>query len=419
MRIAVLGAGLAGVTAAYRLAGDGHEVTVVDRGETAANFTSYANAGLVAPGHAYAWSSPRAPAMLLRSLWRDDQALRFRPGLDPALWRWTLKFLAQCTSERAGINTRTKVRLCSYSQERLKAVVAETGVEYDGRDGGLLYLYRKPASFEAAVEKMAILTGEGIALEALEPAAAAVLDPALAPVAERLAGAVYAPGDESGDSRKFTIALAAVCERLGVAFRWSETVRRLAVEGDRVARVVTDKGEIAADAYVLALGVYSPRLARDLGLDLPIYPVKGYSVTIPTAGRGNVPRVGGVDEDNLVAYCPMGERLRITATAEFAGYDTRHRPSDFRYMLQSARELFPDAGDYERPDYWACLRPMTPTGIPILGRSRHRNLFLNTGHGHMGWTMACGTAEIVADAIAGRRPGIDTTGMTLPGLPLH
>lgn len=416
MRITVLGAGLAGVTSAYRLAKDGHEVTVVDRGDSAANFTSYANAGLVAPGHAYAWSSPRAPGMLLRSLWRDDQALRFRPSLDPALWRWTVKFLGQCTAERARINTTTKVRLCRYAQECLRAVVAETGVAYDGRDGGLLYLYRKPGSFDAAVAKMAILAGEGVELRALEPEAAAAIDPALAPVAGLLAGAIYAPGDESGDSRRFTLALAEICRDLGVTFRWGETVRRLAVEGERVARAVTDRGELEADAYVLALGVYSPHLARDLGLDLPIYPVKGYSVTIPAGKGGATPRIGGVDEDNLVAYCPMGERLRITATAEFAGYDTSHRPADFRYMLQSARELFPQAGDYERPDYWACLRPMTPTGIPILGRSRQRNLFLNTGHGHMGWTMACGTAEIVADAVAGRQPAVDTRGMTLPGL---
>ena len=419
MRIAVLGAGVAGIASGYRLARDGHEVTVVDRADGAASFTSFANAGLVAPGHAYAWSSPRAPAMLLRSLWRDDQALRFRPGLDPALWRWTLQFLAQCTAERAALNTATKVRLCRYSQQQLHAVVAETGIAYDGRDGGLLYLYRNPAAFAAACERMAILTGEGVELRALDPAAAAAVDPSLAPVSDRLAGAIYAPGDESGDARLFTRELATVCEGLGVTFRWGETVQRLEAEGDRVVRVATDRGTLEAEAYVLALGVYSPHLARDLGLRLPIYPIKGYSVTIPTAGRNNTPRVGGVDEENLVAYCPLGDRLRLTATAEFAGYGTTHRPEDFRHMLKSARELFPDAGDFDRPDYWAGLRPMTPTGIPILGRSRHRNLFLNTGHGHMGWTMACGTAQIVADAIAGRAPELDTTGMTLPGTTLH
>src|SRR5690606_32627316 len=261
--------------------------------------------------------------------------------------------------------------------------------------------------------------GEGIELRAMDPAAAAEVDPALAPVKDRLAGAIYAPGDESGDARLFTRELAAVCGGLGVAFRWGEEVRRLETEGDRVARAVTDRGTLDADAFVLALGVYSPHLARDLGLRLPIYPIKGYSLTIPTAGRNNTPRVGGVDEENLVAYCPLGDRLRLTATAEFAGYGTTHRPEDFRHMLKSARELFPDAGDYDRPDYLAGLRPMTPTGIPILGRSRHRNLFLNTGHGHMGWTMACGTAQIVADAIAGRAPELDATGMTLPGTTLH
>lgn len=413
MRVAVLGGGVVGVTAAWMLQRDGHEVTLVERAQEAASFTSFANAGLVAPGHAYAWSSPKAPGTLLRSLWRGDQALRFRPNLDPALWRWTLKFLRQCTVERAALNTARKARLCIYSQALLHEVAADSGVQYDARGGGLLYLYRKPESYAGAVGKMRVLTDQGIALRSLTPAQAAELDPALAPVQARLAGAIYAPTDESGDARLFTLGLAEACAAKGVRFRYGETVAGFRLDGDRVEAAVTDKGEVAAEAFVLALGVYGPHLARQLGTRLPIYPVKGYSVTLPIGGRDSAPGLGGVDEDNLVAYARFGDRLRITATAEFAGYGTAHKPADFKHMLGAARDLFPAGGDWTRPSYWAGLRPMTPEGTPLLGRGRHANLYYNVGHGHMGWTMACGTAKIVADQIAGRTPEIPLDGMTL------
>ncbi len=413
MRVAVLGGGVVGVAAAWMLQRDGHAVTLVERAEGPASFTSFANAGLVAPGHAYAWSSPKAPGMLLRSLWRNDQALRFKPALDPALWRWTLKFLRQCTLERAALNTARKARLCLYSQALLHQVVADSGVTYDARDGGLLYLYRRPESFVGALEKMRVLIDQGIELRSLDPHAASEIEPALAPARGRLAGAIYAPSDESGDARLFTLGLAQACAERGVTFRFGETVTGFRIAGDRVEAARTDRGEVAADAFVLALGVFAPRLARQLGARLPIYPVKGYSVTLPVAGRNNAPTRGGVDEDNLVAYARFGERLRITATAEFAGYSTAHRPADFRHMLAAARDLFPDGGDWAQPSYWAGLRPMTPEGSPILGRGRHANLYYNVGHGHMGWTMACGTAKIVADQIAGRPPEIPLDGMTL------
>jgi D-amino-acid dehydrogenase len=247
----------------------------------------------------------------------------------------------------------------------------------------------------------------------MDPAQAAEVDPALAPVRDRLAGAIFAPTDESGDARLFTLGLAEACASRGVAFRYGETIRGFRMAGDAVEAVVTDRGEAAADAFVLALGVYSPHLARQLGARLPIYPVKGYSVTLPVAGRNNAPKIGGVDEDNLVAYARFGDRLRLTATAEFAGYSTEHTPSDFGHMLSAARDLFPDGGDYGQPSYWAGLRPMTPEGTPILGRGRHRNVYFNTGHGHMGWTMACGTGRITADLVAGRTPEIPLDGMTL------
>ncbi|CAO3429456.1 D-amino acid dehydrogenase [Azospirillum endophyticum] len=411
MKVIVMGGGVVGVTTAYCLLKDGHEVTVVERHDGAADETSFANAGLVAPGHAYTWASPKAPKILLKSLWRNDQALRFRLRLDPALWSWSLKFLGNCRTERVAVNTARKVRLSLYSQDMLHAVVDDTGVAFDGAKGGLLYLYRSPAAFDAGVAKMRILTDNGLPLEVVDRDRAAAIDPALLPTKDRIVGGIYAPSDESGDARLFTRNLADWCAERGVRFLYGTTIRGVETAAGEVTGLVTDKGTLTADAYVLAMGCQSAALAKPLGLSLPIYPIKGYSVTVPVAGRNNTPRIGGVDEENLVAYAPMGDRLRITATADFAGYDKRHSPADFQTMLAAAQDLFPDAADYSRPSYWAGLRPMTPEGTPIFGRGRQRNLFLNTGHGHMGWTMSCGSARITADLIAGRTPAIPLDGM--------
>lgn len=415
MKLLVLGAGIAGVTTAYELAGAGHEVTVIDREAEAASFTSYANAGLFAPGHSYAWSSPAAPGILLKSLWRNDQALRFRPNLEPAFWSWMWRFWNQCTAECAALNTTRKVRLCTYSQSVFHDTVAATGVEYDGRKGGILYFYRSPAAFEAAVAKSRILSDNGCDIAALDRDGAVRIDPALAGVKDRIAGAIHARSDESGDCRKFARNLTAWLREKGVSFKFGSSVTGFEIDGTRIAAVVTDQGRVTADAYVLCLGVYSPHLARQLGAKLPIYPVKGYSVTLPVSPEHRPPAIGGVDEENLVAYCPLGDRLRVTATAEFSGYGRGHAPKDFRHMMQVIRTLFPDGADYGRPDYWAGLRPMTPTGAPILGQGRHANLWYNTGLGHMGWTMSHGTARITADLVAGRKPAIALDGMTIAG----
>ncbi|WP_135470837.1 D-amino acid dehydrogenase [Crenalkalicoccus roseus] len=414
MRVAVLGAGVIGVTTAWYLAREGHDVTVVERNAEPARGTSFANAGLVAPGHSLTWASPKAPRVLLRSLFLPDQALRLRLRADPRMWAWCFRFLRNCTAKRARINTLRKLALCVYSQRELRTLVAETGLRYDGLRHGLLYLYRDAASLERGVAAMAVLRDEGgQRMEVVDAARAAEIEPALgAGGAARIAGGIYCPDDESGDARAFTEALAALCQdRAGVRFRYNETVLGAEVEGDRVHAMVTDHGRVEADAFVLALGTHSPTLGRKLGLRLPVYPVKGYSVTIPVEGHNGAPDVGGVDENNLVAWCRMGDRFRLTATAEFAGFDTSHRPSDFAAMLRVGRELFPEAGNWGQPSYWAGLRPMTPEGTPILGRGRHRNLWINTGHGHMGWTMACGSAHITADLIAGRRPAVSTDGM--------
>ena len=413
MHIAVLGAGVVGVATAWELIRDGHRVTVIDREDEAASFTSAANAGLVAPGHAYAWGSSRAPAMMLRSLWRNDQAIRYRPRLDMDQWRWVMAFLGQCNDQRASINTRRKVRLCIYSQSQLERVRNETALEYDRNDGGLLYFYRSEKSFASASSKCEILRGEGMHIEVLDRDGVVGRDPGLADARHRIAGGLWCRSDESGDAQIFTRVLKEKCETEGVEFRMNTAVHSLRADGAHLQVAETDSGAVQADAFVLALGVFSPELVRRLDIRLPIYPVKGYSVTLASGKEHQGPRLGGVDEDNLLAYCPMGDRLRLTATAEISDYRTLYRPADFTVMLRNAAELLPNAADYSRPAYWAGLRPLTPTGLPVISGTRFDNLWLNTGHGHMGWTMACGSARIVADQLAGRKPPIELTGMTL------
>lgn len=412
MKALVLGAGIVGITMAYELNRDGFEVTVIDREAEPASFTSFSNAGLFAPGHAYAWSSPAAPSILLRSLWRGDQALRFKFNADPRFWKWMWRFWRECTAERAVLNTTRKVRLCNYSRDVFHQTVKHTGVAYDGRTGGLLYLYRSPAALQVASAKSRILTDNGCRIETLDRDAVARTDPALAPVKDRLAGALYAPDDESGDCWLFARNMGEWLKDQGVIFKFGTVVTGFETEAGRVSAVVTGQGRETADVVVLCLGVYSPHLAQQLGHDLPIYPVKGYAITAPVTGRNNPPMIGGVDEETLVAYAPYGDRIRVTATAEFSGYDRGHRPEDFATMLAAMRALFPDGADWAQASYWAGLRPMTPEGTPILGVSRWKNLWFNTGQGHMGWTMSHGAARITADLIGGKPPQISLEGIT-------
>lgn len=411
MKALVLGAGIVGITMAYELNRDGFQVTVIDREAEPASFTSYSNAGLFAPGHAYAWSSPAAPSILLRSLWRGDQALRFKFNTDPRFWKWMWRFWKECTAERAALNTTRKVRLCNYSRDVFHQTVQRTGVAYDGRTGGLLYLYRSPAALQAASAKSCILTDNGCRIETLDRDAVAKTDPALAPVMDRLAGALYAPDDESGDCRLFARNMGEWLKDQGVTFKFGTTITGFETEAGRVSAVMTDQGRETADVVVLCLGVYSPHLAQQLGHDLPIYPVKGYAITAPVAEHNSPPAIGGVDEETLVAYAPYGDRIRVTATAEFSGYDRNHKPEDFATMLATMKGLFPNGADWAQASYWAGLRPMTPEGTPILGASRWKNLWFNTGQGHMGWTMSHGAARITADLIGGKPPQISLEGM--------
>ncbi len=414
MKVAVLGAGVIGITTAYELAKDGHDVTVVERLPEAAAETSFANAGLFSPGHAYTWASPKAPKILLQSLYKEGQALRFKPSLDPQLWLWSLQFLRNCTAERARINTKRKVRLCMYSQQRLQQVVADTAVPFHGLKGGLLYLYRSQTSFDRGAGNTKILTEEGLELRAISADEAARIDPALEAVKTKLAGAIYCPSDESGDCRVFTQGLAKhIAEQFDVKFKYDTEITGFDTTGDTVSAVRTASGLIKADMFVFCLGVFGPKLARQLGVRLPIYPIKGYSMTLPIDGRNNPPSIGGVDEDKLTAYSRFGNRMRVTATAEFAGYDKSHKPSDFTHMTAAIRDLFPSGANYKQPTYWAGLRPMTPEGTPIFGAGKYRNMIFNTGHGHIGWTMSVGSARIAADLVRGTKPDLALDGMML------
>jgi D-amino-acid dehydrogenase len=413
MRVLVMGGGIVGVTTAYQLLQDGHEVVLVERREGAALETSWGNAGMIAPGHAFVWSSPQAPMVLLKSLFVKNQALRFRPSADPRLWAWSLLFLRQCTEERARINTLRKHRLCMYSQKILHETIAGDALEYDRICRGILYFHRAPESLQRAVEHMRILADDGQEIRVLDRDQVVELEPSLASAKAKIAGGIYCPTDETGDCNKFASAMAAACERAGAEFRYDTTILGFELDGDRLAGVRTTQGLVQADIYVMCLGNESPILARQLGVKLPIYPIKGYSLTVPIGNHRQPPTIGSVDENNLVAISRFGDRMRITATAEFAGYDRRHTERDFDFMLSVARDLYPDGADYDRAQQWAGLRPMTPEGTPIIGRSRWRNLYFNTGQGHMGWTMSHGSARITADLIAGRTPAIPLDGMTV------
>ena len=414
MKALILGGGIVGVTTAYFLAKAGHEVTLLEEKDSLGQEATAGNAGIIAPGHSFAWASPAAPGMLLRSLRGDETAIRMRLTPDPHLYAWGARFLRECTPARARRNTLVKLRLCQYSQRVMTELVQAEAIDYHAVTRGALYLYRDSALLSAGIKKMALLAEHGQKQEILDPAGVARLEPAFGPVQGKIAGAIRDLGDSSGDSRLFTERLGALCrDRLGVTIKLGARVTALRAGSDRIDAVVTGDGLLTADAYVLALGVGSAAVARTAGVSLPIYPAKGYSSTFPLRAGGLAPTVPGVDEQWLVGWSRMGDRLRLTSTAEFAGYDWGWTPRDFNNILRFARDVFADAVDFERGEYRACLRPLTPDGPPILGLGRHRNLFFNCGHGHMGFTMACGTARVVADLMSGRMPELDLTGLTV------
>ncbi len=408
MKIIILGGGVIGVTTAYELSKSGrHDITVVDAGDDVATEASAVNASMIAPGHAFAWASPKAPGILLRSIYRNDEAFRIRLQFDWQFWKWTALFLKQCNSADAHRNTVRKHALCVYSQKCLHSVVAENAVEYDRIQSGLLYLFRHSDTFRKGISHSKILEDCGQQTEVLTTDKVLDLEPAYRDVRSKIAGAIYCPTDETGNSQKFTKALAAACRRRNVNFMFNTVVNSVEKHHNRIKFIRTSGGDMDADLYVISLGAHTPKILRPIGIDLPIYPVKGYSLTLPIGNKDRSPTVGTIDEDNLIAITRIGNSLRATSTAEFSGYDLSHNIKDFQPMVNALKDLLPNAADYEKPTYRACLRPMTPQGTPYIGFSRLDNLFINSGQGHMGWTMSCGSAKIAADLINGVEPEID------------
>jgi D-amino-acid dehydrogenase len=411
-----LGAGVVGTAAAYYLAKDGHEVTVIERHAAAAEGTSRSNAGLVSPGDATAWASPAALKTFVKSLYTPGLGIKVHFNLDPWFLLWTLRFLGQCTTARSHANTEVKLALALYSRQCINALTDETGVAYDERRKGIVYFYRSQETLDAGARHMAFLAERGLKIEVVNRARLVELEPGLSAVKDKLAGAVYSPMDQTGDSQAFVRGLSAWSEQhLGVRFQFNTNVEGFNIKGDRVGSVRTSRGTVACDAVVLSLGPESGVFGRTIGIDLPVYPVKGYTATIPLADESKGPTMGGVDDDRLIAYSRLGNRLRLAATAEFAGFDRSFRPSDFAALFATARELFPGAFDEAKAELWAGLRPMMPNSVPVIGKARFSNLYLDTGHGHVGWTMAAGSGKLLADLIAGRKPDIDPEGLRYRG----
>lgn len=412
MKVIVLGAGVVGVTSAYQLARAGHQVTVVDRQPGPALETSYANAGEVSFGYCSPWAAPGIPMKALKWLFMEHAPLILRPKVDMAMIRWMAQMLRNCTSARYALNKSRMLRLADYSRISLAAVREETGIAYDERMQGTLQLFRTQAQLDASGKDVKALAADGIPYEVLDRDGCIRAEPALAHVREKIVGGLLTPKDETGDCFKFTNALAERAKALGVTFNYGSIIRGLDVEGGRVTGVVTAHGRIAADAVVVALGSFSPLLVRPHGIRLPVYPVKGYSLTIPITDASRAPESTVMDETYKIAITRLGDRIRVGGMAEISGY-TNDLGEPRRLTLQhSVTDLFP-GGDISKASFWSGLRPMTPDGTPVIGPTKVAGLFLNTGHGTLGWTMSSGSARVVADLVSGKKPEIDATDLAV------
>jgi D-amino-acid dehydrogenase len=408
MKIAVLGAGVVGVTSAWYLAGAGHEVTLVDRQAAAAMETSFANGGQVSTSHAEPWANPATPKQVLKWLGREDSPMLFRLRADPHQWAWGLAFLRECLPARSRANAAQIAAINRYSKAQLLALRAETGIRYEQRTRGILRLYHDHQTLRVALAAAGVERQHGVDLRELTAAECVQLEPALSSSTAPIAGGVWAASDESGDAHMFTRELARLCALRGVRFRYDSRVERIETEGVRATRVLLGGGDsITADAYVVALGSYSPLLLRPLGVSIPVYPLKGYSITLPLAPGDVAPEVSLSDGAHKLVMSRLGERLRVAGTAELTGYDNTIREGRCQAIVRRTFELFPKAGRAQEAQFWAGLRPATPGGVPCIGRTRYANLYLNTGHGTLGWTMACGSGAAIADIVSGRKPEAD------------
>ncbi|MBL0375247.1 D-amino acid dehydrogenase [Rhizobium sp. KVB221] len=412
MKVTILGAGVVGVTSAYYLAKAGHEVTVIDRQTGPALETSFANAGEVSFGYCSPWAAPGIPQKALKWLFMEHAPLILRPKLDGAMISWMLQMLSNCTSSRYAINKSRMLRLADYSRVSLAEVRNDTTIAYDERMQGTLQLFRTQAQLDASAKDVKALAADGIPYEVLDRDGCVRVEPALAKVRDKIVGGLLTPKDETGDCFKFTNALAAKAASMGVTFDYGRTIKGLEVAGGQIRGVVTDKGVQHSDAFVVALGSYSPLLLKPLGIKLPVYPVKGYSLTIPIVDASRSPESTVMDETYKIAITRLGDRIRVGGMAEISGYTNDLALPRRRTLEHSVTDLFP-GGDVSKATFWSGLRPMTPDGTPVIGRTKFSNLYLNTGHGTLGWTMSCGSGRLLSDIVSGRKPDIESADLAL------
>lgn len=409
MKIVVLGAGVIGVTSAWYLARAGHEVTVIDRQPAPALETSFANAGEISPGYASPWAAPGVPMKALKWMFQEHAPLIIQPKMDWTKLSWMARMLMNCTSEAYAVNKSRMVRLAEYSRDCLVDLRAETGISYDERTQGTLQLFRTEKQVAAAEKDIAVLKTDGVPFEVLNAEQCIAAEPGLAAAKGKIAGGLRLPGDETGDCFKFTQSLSKMAEALGVTFRYGVGIDRLESDRGRIVAVHTSAGRVTADSFVLALGSHSPILAAPLGIKLPIYPVKGYSITAPIVDEGRAPVSTVMDETHKIAITRLGDRIRVGGMAELAGFDMSLKAKRQATLTHSVEDLFGGAADQTKAAFWCGLRPMTPDGTPVVGRSPIQNLYLNTGHGTLGWTMAAGSGRVLADLMSGKRAEIEAS----------
>ena len=413
MKILIMGAGVIGVSTAYELVKAGCDVSVIDRQPAAGLETSFANAGEISPGYASPWAGPGVPLKAVQWMLDKHGPLVVHPRLDPLMWRWMLQTLFNCTSRRYTLNKSRMVPISEYSRDCLRRLRADTGISYDHRSQGTLQLFRKQSQLDSVDKDITVLREYGVRFELLDRNGCIRAEPALGGAPASFVGGLLLPDDETGDCHLFTQRLMTMAQEAGVRFIANTRIESVTTEGDRVTAVVTDSGTMTADAYVMALGSFSPLLLRPIGIDIPVYPVKGYSITVPLTDDSGAPQSTVMDETYKVAITRLGDRIRVGGTAELSGYRVELSPERRITLERSLRDLFPRGGDIGGASFWSGLRPMRRHGPPIIGPTRYSNLHLNTGHGTLGWTMACGAARITADRLLGRPSEIPTEGLSL------
>lgn len=411
MRVVVVGGGVIGVTTAYYLAEAGHEVVVYDRQKGPAQEASYATAGEISSGYAAPLAAPGMPLRALKWLVARDSPLVVRPKFDPKYWLFLAAMLRNCTAERYAANKAQMVALSEYSRDMLRVLRQATGMSYDERSMGTLQLFRTQQQLDHAIADTSLLDRFSIPYEILDVDGCVAVEPGLASSRDRIAGGLRLPDDETGDCRLFTERLAELCAARGVVFKFGRKVTAIDQWSGKVRRIVASDGKVEGDAFVVATGSYSERFMRKLHQGVPVYPIKGYSLTVPISQAQAAPVSTVIDEGRKVAITRLGDRIRIGGMMEMSGFDVALYESCRPPLERALNELFPGAGDLREARFWCGLRPMTPDGPPIVGRGKHSNLFVNTGHGMFGWTMACGSGKIVADIVSGREPEIDASGL--------